>query len=165
MYAGADIYQEMGSQARKGRLRADGCLGYMAQWRPKLENPLREASYDLSGGRYKVSMTCLCPSHPPCSHNWDGAQSLLSPGWYSTYIWVRWRGCWCYGAGFGVPSWCCILPWLTCLDDLAVYAYGASSLWCWSNNLSVQFRPNHTYREYCTATMSSVPGYSSLDGS
>jgi hypothetical protein len=43
--------QWMGSQERKERLGAEGCLGYMAQWRTYLENPVRKASYDLSGGR------------------------------------------------------------------------------------------------------------------
>jgi hypothetical protein len=43
--------QWMGSQERKERFGADGCLGYMAQCRTNLKNTVRKVSYDLSGGR------------------------------------------------------------------------------------------------------------------
>jgi hypothetical protein len=36
-------------------------------------------TYDLSGIRREVSMTCSDRSHPPCSYCWDGAQRQLPP--------------------------------------------------------------------------------------
>jgi hypothetical protein len=69
-------------------------------------------------------------------------------GWSSistSNIWVWWRGCWCYEAGCGAPSWGCVLPQLTYLDIPVRYTDGAPSTWCRLNSLSVQCSLGHTH--------------------
>jgi hypothetical protein len=84
--------------AEEGRGRKDG-LELMSdcrqtRWRPdkgsvnepmfssgeeNYRNVLREASYNISGKRGEVSITCRGGIHSHCSHYWDEAQYQSDP--------------------------------------------------------------------------------------
>jgi hypothetical protein len=97
----------------------------VALQRTQICHPVVEASCDLSGNRWEVSMTCSDRSHPPCSYCWDGAQSQSPPWWCNPCMWVWWRGWWCCAAGCGAPSWYCALPQLPSLNVLDRYVTDA----------------------------------------
>lgn len=70
-----------------------------------LESPTREScegwSYNPSGRRWDVSITCWGTSHPPSSHYWDEAPSQSHPMIWSIYLGlvermlVSWSWMWC----------------------------------------------------------------------
>jgi hypothetical protein len=115
----------------------------------RMEHPLQnynnEASYNLSGSRWKVSVIFLEKSYPLCSHYWDEAQFQLPPQWYDPYIWVWWKECWCYGAEHSV--------WIWYVADLSRCSSGYADdapLTCrQSNSLCVHCTPDHTHTGYC----------------
>jgi hypothetical protein len=68
---------------------------------------------------------------------------MLLPRWGSPYVWVWWRGCWCYIAGCSAST---VVGhgWLVqCSNKIC---NGASSAWCRLNDLPVWCRPDCKHR-------------------
>jgi hypothetical protein len=55
-------------QWREGGKRMKDFVVMCMDLQNPVENPLREASYDLSGSRRKICIDDLGGSHPPCSY-------------------------------------------------------------------------------------------------